>query len=92
MPLVVPLKVYSHFAVVEYMQKTLSLTTQRQAVLSFFHNCRLALCGSVSCAALRANIEKLDGKAWNAFVHTAVSCRDSVTEHLSQFLEVLHLQ
>ena len=36
----------------------------------FFHSCRFALCGRVSCAALRANFMVLSGRALSDFAHT----------------------
>ena len=82
MLLIVPLKVSSHFTVVESMQEALSLTTQN-ASDTFLPQLQL-LCERVSCVALRANFMVLDGKSSTAFAYAA-TVSEVVAQNISAF-------
>ena len=70
MALIVPPKVSSHLAVVDFMQEAPSLTTQGAgSVVLLLPQLQIGIMWKRVMCSIKGNFMVLDGKAWTAFAH-----------------------
>jgi len=71
MLLIVLLKVSSHFAVVEYMQMALLLTTQRAGSIVLFLQLQIGIVWKGVMCGIKRELHGVGYRPWTAFAHTS---------------------